>query len=382
MKSLRVHIIYEYGADSRPHGCAYIRLMLPLGHPSNAEFMSVTSGERYAGADVVMVDRKWFPGVTPAAAEALVERARRDDACVVYSIDDNLLDLQPDGFNRHPLTTEDLMVVRYFVREADGVIVTTELLKERLSRLNENIFVVPNALDENLWGGEPAASMESAPDGRKVIGYMGTYSHDADFMMVLESLRATMRAHAGRVELQLVGAIGDPAVMEALWGLPVKILDVGGNVEYPAFARWMVKNVRWDLAIAPLEENAFTRCKSDIKFLDYGAVGIPGIFSRGPVYGNTVRHLETGYLADNDTQSWTEAFERMLTDDALRRKIAAGAREYTFSNRTLRQRATEWREAIFSIVARKNAARGGALNVRAADSMRGEDGQVGYGAAN
>jgi processive 1,2-diacylglycerol beta-glucosyltransferase len=370
VKSWRVHVLYEYGIDSRPHGCAYIRLLLPLNHPSNAGALSVTSGESYARADVIMVDRTWTPYITPSSSAALIKQARRDGARVIYSIDDNLLDLQPVGFNRWPFTTEQLMAVRYFAREADAIIVTTELLKERLSRLNENIFVVPNALDENLWGDESFAERRPGAGGRKVIGYMGTHTHDSDFMLVLEALRATLRRHAGRVELQLIGAIADRALLSALDGLPVSTLDVGGNVEYPAFARWMVKNVKWDLAIAPLEENVFTRCKSDIKFLDYGIAGIPGIFSRGPVYGRTVRHMETGYLADNNAQSWTEGLELLLTDDALRSGMARRAREYTLAERTLRTCAAQWREAIFATLARRDSTRGARNAAAGANAAR------------
>lgn len=356
MNKLRVHILYEYGVDKRPHGCAYIRLMLPLTHSVNAGTLAVSTGEDYADADVLMIDRTWFPGISMTAAEGLVKRARAGGACIVYSIDDNLLDLNPDGFNRSPFTKEELMAVRYFARQADGIIVTTEPLKERLARLNENIYIVPNALDEKLWGTGPGAERPARRSReKKVIGYMGTQTHDSDLMMVLQALRATLRKHSGDVELQLIGGIADRAVINAFEGLPVSVLDVGGNVEYPAFARWMVKNVKWDLAIAPLEENAFTRCKSDIKFLDYSAVGIPGIYSRGPVYGKTVRHLETGYVADNDNESWAEAFELMLTDDALRERIAKNAEEYTFSNRTLQQCAIQWQEAILSSVERRNS---------------------------
>jgi glycosyltransferase involved in cell wall biosynthesis len=172
-------------------------------------------------------------------------------------------------------------------------------------------------------------------------------------MMILQALRATLRKHAGKVELQLIGAVADPAVIKAFEGLPVSVLDVGGNVEYPAFARWMTKNVKWDLAIAPLEENVFTRCKSDIKFLDYSVLGIPGIYSRGSVYGETIRHLENGYLADNDTESWIEAFELMLTDDELRRQMSGKAQDYVFSTRTLQHCAVQWREAIISVVGRR-----------------------------
>lgn len=382
MKKLKVHILYEYGTDLRPHGCAYIRLLLPLNHPVNANALTVSSGETYAKADVIVVDRTWFPGVSPVAAEELMRRARRDGTRVLYSIDDNLLDLKPEGFNRWPFTTEELMAVRYFAREADGIIVTTNLLKERLSRLNTNIFVVPNALDERLWGGESRPE-RPVVGRRKVIGYMGTHTHDADLMMILPALRATLREHAGQVELQLVGGVADRAVIEAFGGLPVSVLDVGGNVEYPAFARWMTENVKWDLAIAPLEENAFTRCKSDIKFLDYSILGIPGVYSRGPVYGGTVRHLETGYLAANDTRGWTEALRLLLTDDSLRLGMAKKAQEYTFSTRTLCTRAADWREAIFSIVGRQNSGRDGELiSEHATERRGGEDERARYRTAN
>lgn len=355
MKKLKVHIVYEYGADLRPHGCAYIRLMLPLNHPVNADSLIVTSGPDYAKADVVVIDRTWSPGISPTAAKELVKRARADGAYVVYSIDDNLLDLKPEGFNRWPFTTEELMAVRCFAREADGIIVTTELLKERLARLNENIFVVPNVLDERLWGSQ--STIEAAANDRKrtrVIGYMGTHTHDSDLGMILQALRGTLRKHEGQVELQLIGCVADGAVLDAFAGLPVRVLDVGDNVEYPAFARWMVKNVKWDVAIAPLENDVFTRCKSDIKFLDYSAVGIAGIYSQGPVYGKTVRHLETGYLADNNPESWSEGLELLLTDDSLRQSIAKKAQEYTFSSRTLQHCATNWRDAILSICNRRH----------------------------
>jgi glycosyltransferase involved in cell wall biosynthesis len=355
MKKLKVHIVYEYGADLRPHGCAYIRLMLPLTHPVNADSLIVSSGPDYAKADVLVVDRTWSPGISPAAAKDLIKRARADGACVVYSIDDNLLDLKPEGFNRWPFTTEELMAVRCFAREADGIIVTTQLLKERLARLNQNIFVVPNVLDERLWGsGSLVETPANGCNKARVIGYMGTHTHDSDLRMILQALRATLRKHAGFVELQLIGCVADGAVLEAFAGLPLRVLDVGDNVEYPAFARWMVKNVKWDLAIAPLEEDVFTRCKSDIKFLDYSALGIAGIYSQGPVYGNTVRHLETGYLAANDPDSWSEGLELLLTDDSLRQRIGKKAQEYTFSSRTLQHCAANWREAILSIGGRNS----------------------------
>ncbi len=347
---LKVHVLFEHSADLRPHGCSHIRLLLPLTHPANEEAFILSHGTSYRSADVVIVERMWKSNISLNMAEELIDRIRRDNARFVYTIDDNLLDLKPEEPLREGFSTEQLMAMRYFAREADGIIVSTDGLKERLARLNKNIFVVPNALDERLVEDALGRKSATANNGRKVIGYMGTYTHDADLMMILQALRETLRKHPDTLELQLIGGIADSGVMQAFNGLPIKVLKVGSNGEYPDFMRWMSQTVQWDLAIAPLEDNCFTRCKSDIKFLDYSILGIAGIYSRVTPYEKTVRHLETGYLATNNTQAWVDAFDGLLTDDSLRQKLGMQAQEYVLSTRTLKHCAQNWREAIQAIL--------------------------------
>jgi glycosyltransferase involved in cell wall biosynthesis len=356
------HVLYEYGADRRPHGSAYIRLLGPLTHPgAAARGFRWSWGLEYEPADVVIVERLWQPGMDMATAEELVERVRRDGCRLVYTLDDNLLDLKVEGAARKGFTADQLNVIRYFARESDGVIVSTEPLRERLAGLNRNVLVVPNAIDERriaMTGrlGRPAGSAAARDrrDKRRVIGYMGTFTHDGDLMMVLRALREVLRDKPQGLEFQLVGAVSDPAVLAAFDGLPVRVLEVGPSSEYPAFVPWMAENLHWDLAIAPLEDNRFTRCKSDIKFLDYGWLGVPGVYSRVPAYEGSVRHLETGYLAGESPgescDEWAEGLRRMLADDDLRRHVADAARDEVLSRRTLQQRAGDWPAALEAIV--------------------------------
>src|SRR2546428_2275128 len=352
-----VHVLYEYGADRRPHGSAYIRLLGPLTHPAAAaRGFRWGWGVEYEPADVVMIERLWQPGMTMELAEELVGRIRRDGCRLVYTLDDNLLDLKIDGSGRRGFPAEQLNVIRFFAREADGVIVSTAPLQARLAALNRNAVVVPNALDERRiamtgrLGRGLCANQDQPGHRRRVIGYMGTYTHDADLMMVLHALRAVLREGTDDLEFQLVGAVSDPAVLAAFDGLPVRVLDVGASSEYPAFVPWMADNLHWDLAIAPLEDNPFTRCKSDIKFLDYAWLGVPGIYSRVPAYDGTVRHLESGYLAGESVDEWAEALRRMLGDDEPRLRTAEAARQYVPSERTLEHRAGDWPAAVESIL--------------------------------
>ncbi|HKQ08475.1 MAG TPA: glycosyltransferase [Blastocatellia bacterium] len=352
---LKVHILYEHSNDLRPHGSGYIRLLRPLTHPTIEGAFQLSWGLEYEPAEVVIIERTVKPSMTLRLAEQYVKRARADRSRLIYTIDDNLLDLRVQGPVRYAFTTEEMMVVRYLAREADGLIVSTGPLKERMSRFNDRIEVVPNALDERLVSSRPSGENESrGGNGRKLIGFMGTLTHDSDLMMVLQAVRETLRKHKDEVEFQLVGGIADQAVLDLFDGLPVRQLDVGDNVEYPAFMKWMSENVWWDLAIAPLEDTPFTRCKSDIKFLDYSIIGIPGIYSRVPPYEKTVRHMETGYLVANDNKDWLEALELLLTVDSLRKDLGRRSQHYVLSSRTLEHCASNWRDAILSLVNDRN----------------------------
>ena len=135
--------------------------------------------------------------------------------------------------------------------------------------------------------------------------------------------------------------------------------------EYPLFMLWFSTKVRWDIAISPLQDTAFNRCKSDIKFLDYSAIGAAGVYSRVPAYEATVRHGETGWLAENNTEAWVEALEALLTDDELRDRIAANATRYLFSERVLERTAGRWLEALAELSAGFGVPRSGAQRSQA-----------------
>ena len=345
MQKIDVHVIFEHGGDLKPYGCAYIRDLLPLTHPVNEEGLTITKGIDYSKADVIVVERMWKPNISLHLAETLVEQIRKDKAIFIYSIDDNLLDLEY-------IPIEARMAMQYFCRAADGILVSTEFLKKRLSRLNKRIIVLPNALDERLFGDDvQKTSYREQSTERKIIGYMGTFTHDADLLMILQPLREIMRKYSDLVEFQLLGGTSNPSVLSLFDGLPFRVLQTSiHDVEYPNFVSWMKKNLTWDIGIGPLEDTYFNRSKSDIKFLDYSALGIAGIYSDVPSYQETILHLETGYIVKNSPTDWRNALERLLVDDQFRDRLARNARDYVLSLRTLEHCGTKWRDAIFAIV--------------------------------
>ena len=352
MAKRRVHVLHGFYGAEIPYSCTYIRLLCPLSHPALAERIELTHGtaEAVPDCDLLVVERHtlWPYERQLDGFVRVLSRCRQRGVPVVYELDDNLLDLHRDEpWETYP--GDSLRgVVAFLARQADGMIVATPALAERVAGLRSGVLVVPNALDERLFGSapEPLASRSSTV----TIGYMGTLTHEADLRMVLAPLRALLTRHAGRVRLELVGGAAGRRMASLFEGLPFRMRDPGYEDPYPRFVPWMRQHLRWDVAIAPLEDDAFTRGKSDLKYLDYGALGIPAVFSDVRPYRDTVRHRETGLLAANEAGAWAEALEEIVTDGALRARLAEAAKAEVHGSRMLRTNATRWSDAIETIV--------------------------------
>lgn len=348
--SMRVHLLYETDRFGNPHGSGHIRLLRPFSHPVLMECFSITSGDEFpaSGVDVVVVERGWRADATLESAEELVATIRAKGARLLYTLDDNLLDLhrcQPwQEFSTDPKRN----IVRFFLRRADAVVVSTEPLKQRLLGLNSNIHVVANALDERLFVDGATGTMPRPSKGMRklIVGYMGTHSHLRDLTMVLEPLRALLRKYRGDVEFQMVGISEDNRIAQCFEDLPFQILDTAGNHFYPDFVLWARKYLRWDMAIAPLENNRFARCKSDIKCLDYALLGIPAVYSDVEAYRSSVVHGHTGLLCANDPFVWKAALEQLTESAAMRDALASAAYNYAVDKRILKHCAIDWKNVI------------------------------------
>jgi len=348
----RVHVLHGFYGAEIPYSCTYIRLLCPLSHPALAGRIELTHGtaEAIPDCDLLVVERHvlWPYERQLDGFVRVLSRCRQRGVPVVYELDDNLLDLHGDE-PWEPYPGDALRgVVAFLARQADGMIVSTPALAERLARLRSGILVVPNALDERLFGSapEPPAARSSGV----TIGYMGTLTHEADLRMVLAPLRALLARHAGGVRLEVVGGGAEERIASLFEGLPFRTRQPGREDPYPRFVPWMRQHLRWDVAIAPLEDDAFTRGKSDLKYLDYAALGIPGVFSDVRAYRESVRHRETGLLAPNEPGAWAEALGEIVADGALRTRLARAAAAEVHGNRMLKTNATRWGEAIETIV--------------------------------
>ena len=209
------------------------------------------------------------------------------------------------------------------MQKAAAITVSTEALKAELLRWNPNIYVLPNLIDERLW-----SQTQRPHAGPVVIGFTGTSTHGDDLRMIEDAFIQISAKHGQGVAFQFMGCVTD-----RLARLPgAKVAEF--TPDYESFAR-ALQTTPMDVAVVSLEDNLFNRCKSNIKWLEYSACGIAGVYSDLPPYNSCIRHGQTGLLVGNRVQDWFQAIDTLVTNASLRRDIAQQARQEVLSDYTL-----------------------------------------------
>lgn len=327
-----------YTTDTWTSACSVLRLIGPGQMPSSG--IEVLKGIDWENgpvlsfpleADAVVIQRD-FPRHTDFYNQ--VEHwARTEGKAVVYELDDQLLELPSD----HPekaYFAEARDAMRRAIVSADAVVVSTLWLADYMRALNPNTWVLPNYLNDKLWG--LSRVRKPRKTGRVVIGYMGgrTQTHLSDLALITPVLTRILDTYADRVVLRF-------------WGVHPPELSALPNVEfmhdtfpdYGAFARYFSQQ-DVDIFVAPLRDNLFNRSKSWIKFLEYSALGVCGVYSRIAPYEGIVIHGKNGFLASGAAE-WETLLKMLIEDEHLRRSSAEQALD-TIQRMLLSNHAHEW----------------------------------------
>jgi len=339
---VRVHAIGE-SSNGQLHDVAYIRLYDPLKVLQDKGRIVLTTGNDYTSlkdSNVIFIERTWNDQITNKHIYEFINHIKNSGKKLIYEIDDNLLD------NVH-IRSAQKNSIRLMARNADLIIVSTEELKKRMLVFNQNIKVIPNFLSIDYISSR--RNKFSNDKNKVVIGYAGTFSHQRDFQMIKLPLMQILKKYENKVFLEIIGVLSDK---ETLRTLPnTKVIELGEKSRYDRYWNWMCNNIYWDIGIAPLKEDKFTRCKSDIKYLDYAALGIAGVYSVHPAYSKTIIPDVNGILVENTCDAWFNGLEKLITNAELRYTIAQNAHDDLYANRILQDNADKWWDAIKSVLA-------------------------------
>ncbi len=294
--------------------------------------------ERVSEADIIVVQRD-FPRYVEEY-ECVVAAARAQGKAIIYELDDLLTELpswHPD-VRRYQEARAPMMQA---IVEADAVTCATSPLGDYLRPFNSNVWLLPNYLNDRLWAEVlnkrlRAGSNKSGEQRPVVVGYLGGHSHLSDLEMIEPTLIQILRRYGDRIMLRFWG--GAPPVKLLDWK-NVEWMDPG-LVDYAEFVKYFSEQES-DVFIAPLRDCQFNRCKSALKFLEYSALGVAGVYSRITPYERVVTHQENGFLA-SDLEEWEEYLSRLIEDLSLRRHMGLEAQRTVREQWLLSPHAHEW----------------------------------------
>jgi GT2 family glycosyltransferase len=312
-------------------GCGHYRVRQPLEAMLQEGLIDGMASDRYLvpvemarfEADVVVLQRQ----LTDSQRARMNDLKVHSSAFRVYELDDYLSNIPMKSIHRKQMDSDIKKQLRKAVSMVDRFVVSTEPLAEQLGGLHDDIRVVMNRLPTSWWLGLPTGERRAGTKPR--VGWGGGSSHTGD----LELIADVVRELAGEVEWVFFGMCPDklrPYVHEFHTGVHID--------EYPA----KLASLNLDLALAPLEDNIFNACKSNLRLLEYGACGFPVICSDIICYRSDLPVTRV----KNRFRDWTNAIRMHLSDmdataaagDALRDAVR---RDWMLTG----QHLVDWRKA-------------------------------------
>ena len=183
---------------------------------------------------------------------------------------------------------------------ADAVMVTTPQLEEKVKEFNENVTIIPNALDLNQ------SQWKSETEHPFTIGWVGGLSHTEDLKLLTNKIKPICDKYGARFLMcGFHENVADWATMEkAITGEPrhkrPEWFQTRVGTKANEFGKYYSEI---DICIAPLLPTNFNRYKSELKILEAAAYKLPIFVSSVEPYTNHRDNLGCFFVKNND---WSE----------------------------------------------------------------------------
>ena len=289
--------------------------------------------------DLVVIQRD-FPRHTKFFLD-LISSAKELGKPVVLDLDDDFLNLPTNHPDRlSGVFTDSLPSLLYAITAVDAVAVTTQALYDVVSEFAKSVYLLPNYLDDAIWKFKPLP--QGKQDETVKLIYIAGQSHYPDLELIEPALLNISNKYGSKVEFVFYGI--EHPILKSLKNavhIPSK------TYEYKNFAE-DVNNFDAAIGIAPLVNNQFNASKSELKYLEYSAIGLAGVFSNVPAYNQAVKAGETGLLSASQDE-WEKNISLLIDDNEYRRMIAMNAQQDVEDNWLLRDHAHKWIETYDQI---------------------------------
>ena len=263
---------------------------------------------------------------------------------LIYDLDDcfhqiNLINKSYDYYNLESnIGQTGLNLLSNNISKSDHVFYSTRELMSFYLPLNFNQSLLPNYLDIDFryknveavdWRKFAKEQNCDFDDDTVIIGFFGSESHAED----LDSLEYVLPLILVKRNVLFAVCSGRDLVIHSVLKhcqIPYNkffFYDFDNVKEYPKYVK------SFDIGLAPLHNTIFNRCKTPLKLMEYGALGIPYVASKVAPYQRY--HIESqcvgGYICKSN-EEWTDALITLIDDKTARKTMGSNLQDFVYNN--------------------------------------------------
>ncbi len=335
-------VVYSYEPET--FSCSIIRIVDPMlangwnviwASNRNSTGISFDLDAAYQ-ADVIIIHRMFPSKYTEKILRVIITLG----VPVVYDLDDLYLNVSPS----HRSTYKKFApYIKWILKEADVITVSTLQLKKSLSQYTGRpIQVKPNIIDFDLFAAHPRSRSK-----RFNFIVSGTPSHQRDWAIIEEPIEEILKIYGEKITFMFFGDTPKRFIDHP----SVNIIDFQPN--YKHYAK-QLKELDVHAALIPLIDTNYNQCKSNIKWLEYSAAGIPGAYSDITPYNSCITHEQNGLLVNNNATSWFDAMNRLIIDPEKTADLIKNAQREVLEKYSIESSLIEYTSTVNSLFGQKH----------------------------
>jgi len=269
----------------------------------------------------------------------LIKLFKRYQIPYLYYLDDNFWELKGNTpvIKIHQDKTI-LCMLTQFVANATCVVTGTQQLANYVKKFNLNTISIDASFHfpiiKNL-------KRKSKSNTIKII-YSGSFYREEDFKVVVDAIKMICDEFKDKVECHFHGFIPD-----ALKNVK-NVFFTPFNYRYDEYIKTLFE-ANFDIGIAPLSNTLSNQAKSNLKYREYGACGIAGIYSDIAPYSSSLIDRTHGLITLHSTEGWYESIKLLIENKSLRESISKNAFEDIQKNYTDEKLSMDWLRVLVKL---------------------------------
>lgn len=272
--------------------------------------------------DIIFIHREASP-VGPPLFEFLLFILGKK---VVYDFDDAIFIEKTSKNNKFIAKFKFASKVKYIVGGSWRVAVCNQYLVDWAKQYNDKVFLIPTTIDLNYHAPK---KIKSKSNKKIIIGWTGTQST----MIYLDIVR---------------NALGK---LDQLYDFEFMVIcDVDPlfpNLKNYKFVKWKFETeiedlAKIDIGLMPVPDGLWEKGKVGFKAIQYSGVGSVPVVSSVGSGREVVLDGVTGFVVENNDDSWFAALSELLKDASNLEKMGLEARNYIDKKYSVRSQVSEY----------------------------------------